>query len=37
MEEINQAKLNGWRRLVQSGRVELVNVPEPYKTILEQE
>ena len=29
--EINQAKLTGYRRLVDSGRRTIDEVPEPYK------
>ena len=32
--EINQAKLTGYRRLVDSGRRTINEVPEPYKQIL---
>ncbi len=35
--EINQAKLTGYRRLVQSGRRSIDEIPEPYQQVLRDE
>ena len=37
MEEINQAKLTGYRRLLDTGRRKIDEVPEPYQQILRDE
>ena len=37
MTEINQAKLTGYRRLLDTGRRTIAEVPEPYQQILRDE
>lgn len=37
MVEINQAKLTGYRRLLDAGRRTIDEVPEPYQQILRDE
>ena len=37
MVEVNQAKLTGYRRLLDSGRRTIDEVPEPYQQILRDE
>ena len=37
MAELNQARLRGYRRLVQAGRRDIEEVPEPYRTALKKE
>ena len=37
MSEVNQAKLRGYKRLVEAGRRDIEEVPEPYKSEIEKE
>ena len=37
MAEINKAKLTGYRRLLDAGRRNIDEVPEPYQQILRDE
>lgn len=37
MSEIDTRKLTGYRLLVEAGRRDISEVPEPYRTVLENE
>ena len=36
-EEISQSKLRGYRRLLDAGRRDIEDIPEPYKSELKDE